>query len=108
MFDQEGRAGLGVSHWVAYDIPPAIGGIPEGGAANPDRAFVNGLNFLGEPSYYGGCPPKGTGRHHYVFTLMATRIPLKRLQPGLNMPRLLEAIGSDALAATGLVGRFGH
>lgn len=108
MFDQEGQNGLGVSHWVAYNIPTIINGLPEGSAASPDRPFINGLNFLGEASYYGGCPPKGTGPHHYVFTLIATRIPMNRLQPGLDMPRLLEAIGADALAATGLVGRFGH
>ena len=97
-----------MSHWVAYNIPSEIRAIAEGSAASPDCPFINGLNFLGEASYYGGCPPKGTGPHHYVFTLIATRIPPNRLQPGLNMPQLLEAIGSDALGATGLIGRFGH
>lgn len=61
MFDQEGRHGLGVSHWVAYNIPPTIKDIAEGSAASPDRPYINGLTFLGEASYYGGCPPKGTG-----------------------------------------------
>lgn len=108
MFDQEGRLGLGVTHWLAYGIPASITSLPEGVANQEVKSFANGLNVLKKTEYLGGCPPKGTGPHHYVFTLIATSLAPDALKPGLTQPQLLESIGSNALGATGLIGRFGH
>ena len=108
MYDLEGRNGLGVSHWVAYGIPAEMNGLSEGASAHTDAGFINGLNILREPIYYGPCPPKATGHHHYVFTLIASRLGSDELPPGLDREALLEKIGSSAIAATGLIGRFGH
>lgn len=108
MHDLEGSNGLGVSHWVAYGIPAEMNGLGEGAAADTSAGFINGLNILREPIYYGPCPPKGTGHHHYVFTLIACRLGSDELPSGLDREALLEKIGSSAIAATGLIGRFGH
>ena len=42
-----------------------------------------------------------------VFTIVATDLEPNALKPGLTMPQMLDAIGSHALVAAGLVGRYG-
>lgn len=54
-------------HWVVYNIPPASGGIPEGGAL-PSGAMT-GSNDFGRKQWGGPCPP--IGRHRYFFKLYA-------------------------------------
>jgi Raf kinase inhibitor-like YbhB/YbcL family protein len=109
MHDQEGRLGLGVTHWVAYGIPASTMALPEGAASDATaHRFINGKNTPGKSAYLGACPPKGSGPHHYVFTLIATGLEPQSMKPDLTMQQLLEEIGKNAKAATGLVGRFGH
>lgn len=106
--DQEGRNGLGVTHWVVYGIDVSLKELPEGAGDGKFQGMVGGANIIGQPIYLGGCPPKGTGPHHYVFTLIATDLEPGALKPGLTQPQLLEEIGAHAKGATGLIGRFGH
>jgi Raf kinase inhibitor-like YbhB/YbcL family protein len=109
MHDQEGRSGLGVAHWVAYAIPASKSSLAEGEANSANaKDHVNGKNTLGQTAYLGPCPPKGTGQHHYVLTLIATDLAPNAFQAGLTMQQMLDQIGSHALGATGLVGRFGR
>src|SRR5437868_13409656 len=42
MFDVDGRPPGGVSHWVAYGIPPSVTGFAEGEAAKPGEKYVGG------------------------------------------------------------------
>ena len=106
--DQEGRNGLGVVHWLAYGIDASVTALPEGAGDGSFKGLVGGKNILGQGSYFGPCPPKTHGPHHYVFTIIATDLAPDALAPGLTMPQLLEAIGSHAKGAAGLIGRFGH
>lgn len=58
----------GFVHWVLAGLDPnvqalAIGGVPEGA--------VEANNDAGTAGWRGPCPPKGSGPHHYVFTLYA-------------------------------------
>ena len=108
MYDQEGRNGLGVVHWVAYGIDAATTSLPEGAGDGQRPGLVGGKNITGKGSYLGGCPPKATGPHHYVITIIATDLDKAALQGGLTMQQMFDAIGSHALGAAGLVGRFGR
>ena len=108
MYDQEGRNGLGLVHWIAYGIDASTTSLVEGAGDGRRAGLVGGSNFLGKGSYYGGCPPKGTGPHHYVFTIIATDLESPALKPGLTMQQMLDAIGSHALVAAGIVGRYGR
>jgi len=108
MYDQEGRNGLGLLHWIVYGIDASATSLPEGAGDGERSGLVGGSNFLGKGSYYGGCPPKGTGPHHYVFTIVATDLEPNALKPGLTLPQMVDAIGSHALVAAGLVGRYGR
>lgn len=108
MYDQRGASGLGVSHWVAYGIPATIGGLSEGEASSPSEKFVGGRNTPGTGTYYGPCPPPGTGLHHYVFTLIATDLEPTALKPQLTREELLEALKGHAKGAADVVARFGR
>jgi Raf kinase inhibitor-like YbhB/YbcL family protein len=106
MFDPEGRGGLGVSHWVAYGIPPSVTGFAEGEVSKESPNYVGGKSLMGVGYYNGPCTPAGTGNHHYTFTLIATDLDPKALQPGLTREQVLEAIKGHIKSATGLVGLF--
>lgn len=67
-------------HWAVYDIPVDWTGLQEN--VGPDAANVKqGTNDSRVIGYSGPCPPRGHGRHHYRFHLLALsveRLPLKR------------------------------
>ncbi len=44
MFDPEGRPPGGVSHWVAYGIPPSVTGFAEGEVSKPSDKYVGGTS----------------------------------------------------------------
>jgi len=106
MFDPEGRGGLGVSHWVAYGIPVSVTGFGEGETSKPSDKYVGGKSTMGLANYFGPCTPAGTGYHHYTFTLIATDLEPKALQPGLTREEVLTALNGHTKSATGLVGLF--
>lgn len=106
MFDPEGRGGLGVSHWVAYGIPPSVTGFAEGEVSKVSPNYVGGKSLMGVGYYNGPCTPAGTGYHHYTFTLIATDLDPKALQPGLTREQVFEAIKGHVKSATGLIGLF--
>jgi phosphatidylethanolamine-binding protein (PEBP) family uncharacterized protein len=53
MFDPVGRGGLGVVHWVAYDIPATKTSLTEGEASSPSTEFKGGKNTPGLLTYFG-------------------------------------------------------
>ena len=107
MIDPEGRAGLGVVHWVAYGIPASVTGFAEGEVSKESDKFVGGKSTRNLPTYFGPCTPPGDW-HHYTFTLIATDLDPKALQPGLTRDELIAALNGHAKGAAGLIGRFKH
>jgi Raf kinase inhibitor-like YbhB/YbcL family protein len=105
LFDPEGHNGLGTIHWVAYGIPVTITGFSEGEVSRPSEKYVGGRSSFNVGSYSGPCTTPG-GWHHYTFTLIATDLDPKALEPGLTRDELLRALAGHALLAAGLVGRF--
>lgn len=105
MFDPEGRNGLGVSHQVAYGIPATTQGFAEGALARGD-GFVAGKGTRGFSLYYGPCPPRGTGIHHFVFTVIATDLAPDALPPGLARDDVFDKLKGHAKAVAGIVGRY--
>src|SRR5260221_11279193 len=59
MVDPEGRAGLGVVHWVAYGIPADVTSFAEGEVTKPSEKYVGGKSTLKLPTYFGPCTPPG-------------------------------------------------
>lgn len=107
LIDPEGRGGLGVVHMVIYGIPAAVTGFAEGELSKPSDKFVGGKSTMGLPVYFGPCTPPGDW-HHYTFTLIATDLDPKGMQPGMTRDELFTALAGHAKGAAGLIGRFRH
>lgn len=80
----EDRDARGFVHWVVADIPAGTSELAEGLKAGPEAgsaaagsgAPTQGRNDFGRRGWGGPCPPRGSGDHHYVFTLLALSSPL--------------------------------
>src|SRR5215472_10815007 len=108
LFDPEGRAPAGVSHMVLYGIPADVKGFAEGEISKPSDKFVGGKNLMGTGTYFGPGTPPNTDWHHYTFTLVATDLDPKALQPGLTREELADALKDHVKGSAGLVTRFRH
>jgi len=107
LVDPEGRNGLGVVHIVTYGIPASASVFAEGELSKPSDKFVGGKSTMGLPTYFGPCTPPGDW-HHYTFTLIATDLDAKALQPGMTRDELFTALNGHAKGSAGLVVRFRH
>jgi Raf kinase inhibitor-like YbhB/YbcL family protein len=108
LFDPEGRAPAGVSHMVIYGIPADVKGFAEGELSNPSDKFVGGKSLMGLGTYYGPGTPPNTDWHHYTWTIIATDLDPKALQPGMTREELAAALKDHVKGSAGLVTRFRH
>ncbi|WP_313518298.1 YbhB/YbcL family Raf kinase inhibitor-like protein [Pseudomonas sp.] len=108
LFDPDGSKGLGVVHWVAYNIDPARGQIRQGEAPGSIQGVSVGNNSNGAPAYRGPCPPAGDNPHHYVMTVIASDLAPGALPAGLGRDELLARLKGHALGGQSIVGTYGH
>ena len=111
MFDPEGRAPFGVSHWVAYGIDPTkVTGFAEGATSKDSDQYVGGKSLMGVGHYSGPCTPPNQTAHHYTFTLIATDFAPNELPPGLTREELTAKFGNPpsphVKGVTGMIGLF--
>ncbi len=92
-------------HWVMYDIPADVSGLPENVPPNEklENGAVQGTSSFGRIGYGGPCPPGGT--HRYYFKLYALDTMLN-LSPGAKKEAVLEAMEGHILAQGELMGRY--
>jgi Raf kinase inhibitor-like YbhB/YbcL family protein len=90
----------GFTHWVAYGIPGAAAGLPEGGGD-----ALAGTNSFGNQGYNGPAPPPGHGRHHYYFWVYALDEDVG-LEPGLDRRTVLDRIEDHVIEQARLVGTY--
>ncbi len=107
MFDPEGRAPSGVSHWVAYGIPASVTGFSEGEVSKPSDKYVGGKSLMGVGNYSGPCTPPNTTPHHYTFVLIATDFDPKELQPGMTRDEVIAKFGPPPAHVKGITGMVG-
>jgi Raf kinase inhibitor-like YbhB/YbcL family protein len=91
-----------VLHWMAWNIPAAGNGIPEGSLP---AGSVQGNNLTGQPVYMGPGAPAGPRYHHYVFELYALNATLD-LPAAASRDDLLKAMQGKTVAKAAYVGRF--
>ena len=91
-----------VLHWLAWNIPAAAKGIPEGSLP---AGSVTGKNIANQNSYFGPGAPPGPRYHHYVFELYALNANLD-LPNTAGRPELLAAMAGKIVAKAAYVGRF--
>jgi Raf kinase inhibitor-like YbhB/YbcL family protein len=91
-------------HWVVYNIPVDVHGLPEGAAKSGLPPGTNqGLNDWKRAGYGGPCPP--IGRHRYLLKLSALDAVLPDLGRATK-DQLLDAMKGHVIAETQLVGTY--
>lgn len=99
-------------HWVVYNIPASMSGLPGGLASDAElevggTSIINGLNGTRRSGYFGPRPPANGELHAYHFRVYALDTDLE-LEAGLNKNQLLEAIDGHVLATGMLMGHYEH
>lgn len=96
----------GFTHWVIYNLPSTLFGLPEGmEQASRVRGFGSqGRNDFGNHGYDGPCPPGGK-IHHYYFTLHALDLE-SNLPDGLSKQKLLKLIQGHILGQVEWMGTY--
>lgn len=96
-------------HWVIFNIPASIPGLPEGvphGPLPPDPGGASqGVNDFDGVGYDGPAPPRGHGPHRYRFQIHALDAVLSA-PPGLSALALRQAMEGHVLGKGVLVGTF--
>ena len=97
-------------HWVVYDIPANLSGLPENVPKQP-QPQVNGAqvkqgqNDLDGVGYGGPAPPPGE-THRYQFTVYALSVDTLNLPAGANLQQVTQAMQGKILATATLTGTF--
>jgi len=100
--DPDAPTGSGWWHWVVYDIPADAKSIAEG--ATPPG--VEGNTDFGKPGYGGPCPPPGSGKHHYNFTLFALKVDKLDVPAGATAALVGFYANANAIGKAKLTGTF--
>ena len=108
LVDPEGRAPAGVTHMVIYGISSDVKGFDEGELGKPSDKFVGGKSTMNRGVYFAPGPPPNVDWHHYTWTIVATDLDPKALQPGMTREELATALQGHVKGAAGLVTRFKH
>ena len=91
------------SHWVVVGLPASARSLPRNARPLPSGAKTVVSNF-GDAAYAGPCPPKGTGMHHYKFTIWALPTAEISLADDDKASALTEFLSKHALERASLVG----
>jgi Raf kinase inhibitor-like YbhB/YbcL family protein len=98
----------GYVHWLLFDLPPGITGLPAGvpAEAEIDYGSKQAINTSGEVGYGGPCPPEGE-THEYIFRVYALDATLDQ-DGGGSALNVQEALADHTLALAELVGTYGR
>jgi hypothetical protein len=106
MFDPDAPTGHGWWHWILYDIPAHLTGLPENAGAPGDggtpAGAVHGPTDFSTPGYGGPCPPAGSGPHRYEITVYALDVPSLGVGDGARPVQIRDRLEAHALARGGL------
>ena len=89
-------------HWVVYNLPPSVTGLPEAAAELPPGAKA-GINDFKKVAYGGPCPP--IGKHRYFFKLYALDTALPELGKA-GKAQVEHAMTGHVLAQAQLIGMY--
>jgi Raf kinase inhibitor-like YbhB/YbcL family protein len=93
------------SHWIVVNLPASLKALPRGATSLPGNARAIVSNF-GDTAYAGPCPPKGSGVHHYEFTIWAlptAEISLANDEKATIVTEFLSKRAIDRASLVGLV-----
>lgn len=93
-------------HWVVYNIPVTVSGLPEGvpNQAVLDNGAQQGKSDFKRPGYGGPAPPSGT--HRYFFKLYALDTALKLEPKTATKDVLVNAMSGHIIGNGQLMGTY--
>jgi len=112
MFDPYKPPASGWWHWVVYDIPATVTGLPRdaGDPGNPGLPAgakqVRPDGDTPEPHYYGPCPDEGDPPHHYTITVYALSVDHLDVPPTSTPANVDYTISQKVLAKSTIVRLF--
>jgi Raf kinase inhibitor-like YbhB/YbcL family protein len=78
VYDPDAPTGSGWWHWVVVNIPANFRELPIDFGAQDKFSLNNGIlqvrNDFGAYKFGGPCPPKGSKKHRYIFTIHALKV----------------------------------
>jgi Raf kinase inhibitor-like YbhB/YbcL family protein len=110
VYDPDAPTGSGWWHWVMFNIPPDVHGLPQN-AGNPSLGSapigsVQSRTDYGTPGYGGPCPPPGDKPHRYVFTVYALDVAKLPLDAGASGAMVGFNLNQHALAKATITGYY--
>ena len=111
-YDPDAPTGSGWWHWVVYNIPANVTGVPENAGeasgANLPAGSVQGRTDFGSAGYGGACPPPGDKPHRYVFTVHALKVEKLELPADATAALVGYMINANRLGKASFTARFGR
>jgi len=112
VYDPDAPTGSGWWHWLVYDIPPSVSGLPaHAGDADghllPPGA-VQGRTDFGTAGFGGACPPAGSKPHRYVFTLYALKVDKIDVPPDSSAAMVGFMLKANQLANSSVTALYGR
>lgn len=91
-------------HWVMFNIPASIAGLPEGVRSQEiSESVVEGTNSWGRTGYGGPCPPSGTHRYYFKLYALDSALTLDSTAAKKDVGRAMEG---HILEQAQLMGRY--
>ena len=92
-------------HWIAYNVPPDMNGIPENfsGRVREYRGVLEGLNDFRKEGWGGPCPPRGVHRYFFKVFFLDTLLEDRR---GISKLEFLRAVKEHMLGYGELIGKY--
>ena len=110
-YDPDAPTTVGFTHWVLFNLPPDLKGLPPGAGAagNAPKGATLGFTDYGESSYGGMAPPPGDPAHRYQFTVYALDVPrLEGADDHTTYAKFRFMIRGHVLAQGTLTGLYGR
>lgn len=95
-------------HWIIYDMPVDWSGLKRGMKAEDGAAqgVKQGRTDFDAIGWGGPCPPRGHGRHRYIFSLKALDIPSLGLANGAEKASFNKALKGHVLDEAVVMGVY--
>jgi Raf kinase inhibitor-like YbhB/YbcL family protein len=111
-YDPDAPTGSGWWHWVVYNIPASTTTLPAGagdakGTGLPSGA-AQGNTDVGQPGYFGPCPPPGDKPHRYIFTVYALKTEKIDVPANATAAMVGFNLHANQLAKATLTARYGR
>ena len=112
VYDPDAPTGSGWWHWVVFNIPADVHGLPRN-AGNPaaglaPQGTTQSRTDYGTPGFGGACPPRGDKPHRYQFKVFALDVEHLDLGPDSSAALVGFMLNAHKLGTAQIEARYGR